>query len=106
MAKYLSQAKYTEEGLKGLIKEGGTGRKEAIGKLLTSVGGKIESFYYAFGDTDLFMVCDVPDNVTVAALSLIVNASGAATSTVTVLLTPEEVDTAVKKTADYRQPGK
>ena len=106
MAKYLSQANYTSEGLKGLIKEGGTGRRKAIEKLLASVGGKIESFYYAFGDTDLFMICDVPDNVTVAALSLIVNASGAATSTVTVLLTPEEIDAAVKKTADYRPPGK
>ena len=106
MAKYLSQANYTSEGLKGLIKEGETGRRKAIEKLLASVGGKIESFYYAFGDTDLFMICDVPDNVTVAALSLIVNASGAATSTVTVLLTPEEIDAAVKKTADYRPPGK
>ena len=106
MAKYLSQAKYKGDGLKGLLKEGGSKRREAIETLVKSVGGKLESFYYAFGDTDLFTIIDVPDNVTAAALSLIVNSTGAATTKVTVLLTPEEIDLAVKKTADYRPPGK
>ena len=106
MAKYLSQSSYTSEGVKGLLKEGGTGRREAIEKLLASVGGTVESIYYAFGDTDLFVICDVPDNVTATAMSLLVNASGAATSKITVLITPEEMDAAAKKTADYRPPGK
>jgi uncharacterized protein with GYD domain len=106
VAKYLSHASYTQEGLKGLLKEGGTGRRKAIEKMLASVGGKVESFYYAFGETDLFMIADIPDNVTAAALSMIVNASGAATTKITVLLTPEEVDAAAKKTADYRPPGR
>ena len=106
MAKYLSQAKYTTEGLKGLLKDGGSARKEAIEKLLADVGGKLEAFYYAFGDTDLYTITESPDNVTAAALSLIINSAGAATVKITPLLTPEEVDSATKISADYRPPGK
>jgi uncharacterized protein with GYD domain len=106
MPKYLVQANYVGEGIKGLIKEGGSSRRAAVEKLFGSVGGKVEAFYYAFGDTDLFVIADVPDNVSAAALSLTVNAAGAATSKVTVLLTAEEVDAAAKKTVSYRAPGK
>jgi len=105
MPKYLVQANYVGEGVKGLLKDGGTGRRTAVEKLFASVGGKVEAFYYAFGDTDLFVIADVPDNVTAAALSLTVNAAGAATAKVTVLLTAEEVDAATKKTLNYRPPG-
>ena len=105
MPKYLVQANYVGEGLKGLLKEGGSSRRAAVEKLFGSLGGKVESFYYAFGDTDLFVIADVPDNVTAAALSLTVNAAGAATSRVTVLLTPEEIDAAGKKSPTYRPPG-
>jgi len=103
--KYLIQANYVGDGIKGLLKDGGTGRRAAIEKLFSSAGGKMEAFYYAFGDTDLFVIADAPDNVTAAALSLIVNAAGSATAKVTVLLTPEEIDAAAKKTASYRPPG-
>ena len=106
MPKYLVQAKYVGDGLKGLLKEGGSSRRAAVEKLFGSVGGKLEAFYYAFGDTDVFIIADLPDNISAAALSLTVNASGAATSTVTVLLTPEEVDAAARKTLSYRAPGK
>ena len=106
MAKYLVLGKYSGEGVKGLLKDGGTGRRAAVEKLFSSVGGKVEAFYYAFGDTDLFIIGDVPDNVSAAALSLIVNAAGAATAKVIVLLTPEEIDAAAKKTPSYRPPGK
>ena len=106
MPKYLYQAKYTNEGLKGLLKEGGTARKEAIEKAFVSVGGKVESIHWAFGCTDLFIICDVPDNVTAAGASFAANISGAATTKVTVLLTPEEIDSAVKLSPDYRPPGK
>ena len=106
MPKYLIQANYVGDGLKGLLKEGGSSRRAAVEKLFGSVGGKVEAFYYAFGDTDLFVIADVPDNVTAAALSLIVNAAGAATTKITVLLTAEEIDAAAKKTATYRPPGK
>jgi uncharacterized protein with GYD domain len=105
MPKYLVQANYVGEGLKGLLKEGGSSRRAAIEKLFGSVGGKVEAFYYAFGDTDVFIIADVPDNVTAAALSLTVNAAGAATAKVTVLLTAEEIDAAAKKTPSYRPPG-
>ena len=105
MPKYLVQANYVGEGLKGLLKEGGSSRRAAVEKLFGSVGGKVEAFYYAFGDTDLFVIADVPDNVTAAALSLIVNAAGTATAKITVLLTAEEIDAATKKTATYRPPG-
>jgi uncharacterized protein with GYD domain len=105
MPKYLVQANYVGDGLKGLLKEGGSSRRDAIDKLFASVGGKVEAFYYAFGDTDVFVIADAPDNVSAAALSLAVNASGAVAAEVTVLLTAEEVDAAVKKTPGYRAPG-
>jgi uncharacterized protein with GYD domain len=105
MPKYLVQANYVEAGLKGLLKEGGTSRRTAVEKAFGSVGGKLEGFYFAFGDTDAFVIGDLPDNVTAAALSLIVNATGGVTAKVTVLLTPEEIDAAVKKTPNYRPPG-
>jgi uncharacterized protein with GYD domain len=106
MPKYLVQANYVGEGLKGLLKEGGSSRRAAVEKLFGSVGGKVEAFYYAFGDTDVFIIADVPDNVSTAALSLTVNATGAATVKVTVLLTAEEIDAAAKKPVSYRAPGR
>jgi uncharacterized protein with GYD domain len=105
MPKYLSRTSYTAEGLEGLLKDGGTKRKQAMERLAESLGGKLEAFYFAFGDDDLFAIWDMPDNVTVAAVSLMVNASGTANAKVTVLLTPEEVDRAVKTNVDFRLPG-
>jgi uncharacterized protein with GYD domain len=105
MPKYLIQANYVGEGIKGLLKEGGTSRRAAVEKALSSVGGKLEGFYYAFGDTDAFVIVELPDNVTAAALSLIVNAPGTVAAKIAVLLTPEEVDAATKKTPNYRPPG-
>lgn len=106
MAKYLAKTSYTVEGLKGLLKDGGSARRQATEKALASVGGKLESYYFAFGETDVYAIMDFPDNVTAAAVSMIVAAMGASTPKVTVLLTPEEVDAATKITADYRPPGK
>jgi uncharacterized protein with GYD domain len=105
MAKYLIQANYIGEGIKGLLKEGCSSRRAVVEKLVGSVGGTVEAFYYAFGDTDLFVIADLPDNVTAAALSLTVSAAGTATPKVTVLLSAEEVDAAVKKSPSYRPPG-
>jgi uncharacterized protein with GYD domain len=106
MAKYLLQANYVGEGVKGLLKEGGSSRRAAVEKAVQSVGGKLEGFYYAFGDVDAYVIVDLPDNTAAAALALTVNASGAAVVKSTVLMTPEEVDNAVKKTPSYRPPGK
>ena len=105
MPKYLTRASYTPEGLKGLLKDGGTKRRQAMERLAESLGGKLEAFYYAFGDDDLFSIWDFPDNVNVTAATLIVNASGAAKSKVTVLLTAEEIDRAAKTSVNYSPPG-
>lgn len=106
MAKYLIQANYIGEGIKGLLKEGGSSRRTAVEKLAESVGGTIEAYYYAFGDTDLFVIADMPDHAAATAVSLTAGAAGTATVKVTVLLTAEEVDAAVKKSPIYRPPGK
>jgi uncharacterized protein with GYD domain len=106
MAKYLVFFKYTAEGLKGVFAEGGTKRRQVTEQLVQSLGGKLEAYYFAFGKEDGFSVLDLPDNVSAAAASLVVSASGAVSTHVTVLLTPEEVDQAVKRTISYRPPGK
>ena len=105
MAKYLFQVNYVGDGIKGLLKDGGSKRQAVVEKLFKSHGGTIEAFYYAFGDDDLFVIFDLPDNLSATVASLIVNASGAAKVRVTVLLTPEEVDKAAKKTVEYSPPG-
>jgi uncharacterized protein with GYD domain len=105
MPKYLIEANYVGAGISGLLKEGGTKRRTAVDELFKSMGGTVEAFYFAFGDKDVFIIGDLPDNAAAAALALRVNASGAAMCKTTVLITPEEVDNAVKKTATYRPPG-
>lgn len=105
MPKYLVSANYVGEGIKGLLKDGGSARQAAVEKLVGSLGGRVESMYYAFGETDLYIIADMPDNASMTALALTVGASGAVTLTTTVLMTPEEVDEAAKKTPSYRPPG-
>jgi uncharacterized protein with GYD domain len=105
MPKYLIEASYTPEGVKGVQSAGGSSRRDAIAKLAESVEGRLESFYFAFGDRDVYAVVDLPDNETATAVALTVNASGAVTVRTTVLLSPEEVDAAAKRSVDYRPPG-
>jgi uncharacterized protein with GYD domain len=108
MAKYLIEAAYSHEGLKGLVKDGGTGRRAAVEAALKALGGRIESMYYGFGTNDVYVIVEAPDNVTAAALALGVGVTGAlAHYKTTVLLSVEEVDQAAKKssTAGYRPPG-
>lgn len=105
MAKYLVKASYTAEGAKGIQSAGGTSRRDAVAKLATGLGGSLESFYFAFGGADAYVVLDLPDNQSAAAASIAVNAAGAATSEVVVLLAPEEIDGAAKLSVDYRPPG-
>jgi len=106
MPKYLAQCNYVGEGAKGLLKEGGTSRRAVVDKLVKSVGGTVEAFYYAFGETDLYVIADLPDNESMTAVALLVAASGAIAIKTTVLLTPEEVDEAAKKTPIYQPPGR
>ena len=105
MPKYLLKANYTETGLKGLLKEGGSKRREAASKAIEGLGGKVEGFYYGFGDHDAYVIVDSPDEVSAAAVCLAVGATGAVTTNTITLLTPEQVDDAVKKSVDYRPPG-
>lgn len=105
MPKYLIKASYTVEGAKGLLKDGGSKRREAAEQALKSAGGKVEAFYFAFGETDAFVIIDAPDHATVSAASLAINASGAVHTETIVLMTPEELDQAVKKSVTYRAPG-
>jgi uncharacterized protein with GYD domain len=106
MAKYLFEARYTVEGVKGLVREGGSGRRAAVAAMAEGLGGKLESFYFAFGDVDAYVVVDVPDSISAAAAALAVNQAGAASVKTVVLISPEDVDKASKKVVDYRPPGR
>jgi len=108
MAKYLIEAGYSHEGLKALVKEGGSGRRNAVEAAVKSLGGHLDAFYFGFGESDIYAIVDAPDNVSVAAFALAVGATGIAGHYKTIaLLTPEEVDQAAKKAAGaaYRGPG-
>ena len=105
MPKYLYHGSYTDEGLKGLIKDGGTKRMEVTRTAVESLGGTMEAYYFAFGENDFYLIVDTPDNVNAVTGSLVANASGAVKVKVTVLITTEEVDRAVKETMDWRPPG-
>jgi uncharacterized protein with GYD domain len=106
MPKYLWEVSYTEEGARALLKEGGSKRRTAVEETVKSLGGKLEAFYYAFGKHDLYGIAELPDSETVAAFSLAVKAAGGASVRTTVLMTPEQLDAATKKTVSYRPPGK
>jgi len=106
MPSYLIEASYSNQGVVGLTDEGGTARREEIERLITAAGGNLESFYFAFGDTDVYLICDLPSNEVAAAIAISVNQSGYAKSLKTVvLLTPEQVDAAAKMAPLYRPPG-
>ena len=105
MPKYLYQANYTASGMQGLLQEGGSSRRQVFDNLAKEQGGALESFYYAFGGADLYMVFDLPDATTAAAISLAITAGGALSISTVQLLTPEEIDAAVTRTVNYRPPG-
>jgi len=105
MAKYLLETKYTLEGIKGVKAKGGSARVAAATELIEGLGGKVESFYFAFGGSDVFVIADMPDNVSAAAAALTVSAGGGATTKTIPLITPEEMDAAAKMQATYRPPG-
>lgn len=105
MAKYLYLASYTTEGLKGLLKDGGSKRRRDLAAALKELNGTLETLYFAFGDNDVYSIVDVPDNVSAATIALRINASGAAKVKTVVLLTPEQIDEATKINVGYRPPG-
>ena len=105
MQKYLFRGTYTSDGMKGVIKEGGTGRKAAVQALAESVGGKLESMYFAFGSDDFFVVVDLPDAESAVAVAAATGSTGVVNLTTVVLLMPEQIDAGVKKAVSYRRPG-
>ena len=106
MAKFMIQARYTADGTRGLMKEGGSGRRAVVKKVIEDLGGKLETFYFAFGDADAVVICEVPDVVSALALSMAGNASGQVHIKTTPLISAEEVDAASHKAVQYRAPGK
>ena len=105
MAKYLFHASYTADGAKGLIHDGGTARKVAVDKLISGLGGNLEAMYFAFGDSDVYAIVDLPSHESAVAASMTVCASGAVSARTVVLLTPEQIDAAAQKSVNYRRPG-
>ena len=105
MAKFLMQVSFTRDGIEGLTKEGGTKRRQAVQQFFSTVGGKLETLYFAFGDTDVFAVAEFPDNVSAAAVSLAANSAGVVHVKATPLITPEEMDQAARKSEGLRPPG-
>jgi uncharacterized protein with GYD domain len=105
MAKYLVRASYTAEGARGLMKDGGSKRVAALETVLKSVGAKLDAFYFALGEHDVYTIIDAPDLASVSALALATNASGAVRVSTTVLVTPQELDAAAKKAVQYTPPG-
>ena len=105
MPKYLTNLSYSQSGLAGLRKEGAVARRSFIEQLVAGMGGKVEAFYFAFGESDVVVVTDMPNNVDAAAFALAVAASGVGDITTTPLLAPEEVDAAMSREVGYRPPG-
>ena len=105
MPKYLIEASYSAEGAKGVIKGGGTARRAEVQQMVEGLGGRLDAFYFVFGENDVHVILDLPENLTAAAISLVVLSTGAARIRTSVLLTPEEIDQAVKTPVDYRPPG-
>ncbi len=106
MPKYLMQVNYVGDGVKGLLKDGGSKRRAVTEKLIKSVGGSLDAYYYAFGDTDLYLIAEFPNHAAAAASALNVTATGTVTVKTTVLMTPEEVEDAAKLKPTYTPPGK
>ena len=105
MAKYLIKAHYTTDGAKGVLKGGGTARRAAVEEMVAGLGGKVDDFFFAFGQTDVYTIVDLADNEAAAAVALVVGASGAVAIETVVLLTPEEIDSASERSVDYHPPG-
>jgi len=105
MPKYLFEASYPPQGVKGISSKGGSSRRDAVAHMAETLGGSVESFYFAFGEVDAYVTVELPDNEAATACALAVNGSGGATVKTVALLAPAEVDAAAKLSADYRPPG-
>jgi uncharacterized protein with GYD domain len=105
MPRYLVQASYTREGSQGLLEEGGTGRKDAVQKVVADLDGEVEALYYAYGEDDIIVIVNFPNHLSMAAIAMTVKATGTLHTKATVLLTPEEIDEATRMPVGFRPPG-
>ena len=105
MAKFLFRASLSPEGVEGVLTEGGSARRDVVRQAVESLGGSLETFYFAFGDDDVIVICDLPDNETAAAFAMETSSSGRVSVSTSVLITPEEIDGAGKKKSGWRAPG-
>ena len=105
MPKYLFEVCYSSQGVEGVRSKGGSSRRDAVAEMTENLGGKLESFYFAFGDNDAYVTVDLPDNEPAAAVVLAVNGAGGAALKTVQLLTPEEIDAAAKRSVGYQPPG-
>ena len=106
MTNYLVTASYSPEGARGVLKNGGTARADAVSKAVQGLGGTMHSFHFAFGGDDAIVIVELPDKIAAAALGLAVSSTGLAAVKTTVLLTPAEIDEAAKRQVAYTPPGK
>jgi len=106
MPKYLIQGRFNSEGIKGVLAEGGSARRAAVEKMVSNLGGRLESYNFSFGAQDAVLIVELPDNATAAAISMTAAASGVVATSTTPLLTPEEVDAAARKNVEYTPPGR
>jgi uncharacterized protein with GYD domain len=104
MARYLFIARYNSEGTRGVAANGGSSRRAAVQKMAEGIGGRLETFDFAFGSDDVYTLLELPDNTAAAALAMAVNAAGQATVRTVPLVTPEEVDEAASRTVEYLPP--
>jgi uncharacterized protein with GYD domain len=106
MAKFLFKVRYTGEGLEGVMKAGGSERRGVADDLAKKLGGSVESFHFAFGDDDAYVIADLPDNKAAATLAMTVSASGRVSLSTVALLTVDEVDAiAAGRKLEYAPPG-
>ena len=105
MPKYLITANYTAEGMAGVKAAGAKSRVDAVSTMLERMGGSLESFHFAFGETDVFAIAEVPDDEAAAAVAIAINSSGAVSTSTTKLLTVEQIDEALRRSVDYVPPG-
>ncbi|MEU8917376.1 MULTISPECIES: GYD domain-containing protein [Streptomyces] len=105
MPKYLFRVRLTVDGLKGLLKDGGSARREVVERMVQSLGGQLESMYWAFGEEDVYATVELPSNTSAATMGLVTSAAGGVHTSTVVLLTADEIDEAVRQKVDYRPPG-
>jgi uncharacterized protein with GYD domain len=105
MARYMFIARYASEGIKGVVQTGGTARRAAIQTMATQIGGRLESFDFAFGGDDVYAIVDLPDNKAAAAVALTINSTAMVSVRTITLISPEEIDAAASATVSYTPPG-